>query len=287
MNKSHSSACLVFFALLLLTSMGQLPETSAADYDGTICINGAVTNPLTITRAQFIALPTSRLNATLDCDGTLIFDGEFEGVSIAYLLNLAGASPDATDLKFRASDGYEVPLSIAEALKIGAIIAYSSPSQGDSPQLVLPGSPGYFWIRMITEIEVIAIPKSTAPSPTLPNSSSSEPTLPPSPPESGSPISAPSPSTSTPSTMIPTKTSLQTPNPTHENPSPLHLSAETQPKNLTAPSPATDGVRSQQLQTSQNNPSLPWITWFVAVAAFVALSITIGVIIIGHLKKRE
>lgn len=287
MNKSLSSACIAFFALLIIASMGQLPATSAADYDGTIRISGEVTNPLTITRAQFQALPTSRINATLDCDGTLIFEGEFEGVSIAFLLNLTGASPDATDLRFHASDEYEVPLSIAEALKIGAIIAFSSPSQGDSSQLVLPGAPGYFWIRMITEIEVIVIPKSTATPPPSLNSPPNEPTLTPSLPVTGTPFSTPSFPTPTPTAMIPTNTPHQTPDPTHENPPQLQPSSEAQPENLTTPSPTIDGVSSQQTQTPQTNPSLQLVTPYVAVTGFAALGITLSVLIIERPKKHE
>ncbi len=99
-------------------------------------------------------MPKTTVYADLKCYGVPISSGEWEGVKLSDLLNVAGLDPSATLVDFKAQDGYSVSIPIEMALRPDVIVAYDLGGLplSETLRLVVPDSNGNLWISMITQI---------------------------------------------------------------------------------------------------------------------------------------
>lgn len=160
---------------------GQTPEvTSAAQFyyvsknlasDPTVPqsswrlhIKGLVGQPYSLSYDDLLALPPVERYHTLACisntiGGDLISTARFTGVSLADMLNRAGIQSGASELIFRAADGYSDSLHLSQALDPEAMIAYRingeplPASHGFPARLLIPGLYGMKNGKWLTELE--------------------------------------------------------------------------------------------------------------------------------------
>lgn len=160
---------------------GQTPEvTSAAQFyyvsknlasDPTIqqtswrlSIKGLVGRPYSLSYGDLLALPSVERYHTLACisndiGGDLISTARFTGVSLADVLNHAGIQTGASELIFRAADGYSDSLHLSQALDPRALIAYHingeplPTAHGFPARLLIPGLYGMKNGKWLTELE--------------------------------------------------------------------------------------------------------------------------------------
>jgi DMSO/TMAO reductase YedYZ molybdopterin-dependent catalytic subunit len=131
----------------------------------TLQFTGLVDNPYSITLAELQAMPPQERDETLACisnpvGGPLIGNGHWKGVDFAPMLQKASPKPEATELVFRAADGYtdSVPLSVA--LNNGCFLAYQMngaplvQKHGYPARLLVPDIYGMKNVKWITEVEL-------------------------------------------------------------------------------------------------------------------------------------
>ena len=130
-----------------------------------LTLTGGVAHPLTLTYDQLRARPAVERYHTLECisnevGGDLMSNAYFRGISLADLLNEAGLQPGATELIFRASDGYSDRLHLSQALDPLALIVYEingeplPQAHGFPARLLVPGLYGMKNGKWLTALEV-------------------------------------------------------------------------------------------------------------------------------------
>ncbi len=124
--------------------------------DWKLAINGAVSNPLSLSLNDLASMPRSETTGSIYCEGDLVSSGTWGGVQISYLLNQANMDQTATTLEFHAADGYKINVQVEAAIQQNMIIAYELEGQplNEVLRLVIPGYPGNYWISSITEITI-------------------------------------------------------------------------------------------------------------------------------------
>ena len=168
MNKKLLQTCLflILFGLMLITPIAgvsaQSTEWNLQVTNGTSTIN--------YTYDQLLAMPETTVHADLYCiDGVLVEGGNWEGVSLSYLLQQVGVGPTVSTVGFLASDGYSISLSLQGAMQPDIIIAYelNGLNLPEVLRLVVPGEVGSNWIALITSITMsTSTPSATPASPT-------------------------------------------------------------------------------------------------------------------------
>jgi len=126
----------------------------------TLTITGLVQNPQNLTLAQIEAMPQTSEYAELYCvdapDSPLI-EGNWIGVQLSYLLQLANVSPQAIKVAFYATDNYTTDLTVMKATNDNTVlVAYQengAPLNG--LRLVVPNCFGYKWINNLTQISLV------------------------------------------------------------------------------------------------------------------------------------
>ena len=123
-----------------------------------LTITGAVTRPLSFTYAQLRALPTQTQTATLDCTGGWYTEQEWQGISLADLLEQAGVQDSADSITVRAVSGYARRFTLAEArrylLAWGVAGEPLSHGHGFPLRLVASDKRGVEWVKWITQLHV-------------------------------------------------------------------------------------------------------------------------------------
>ena len=110
-------------------------------------INGLVERPLTLSYAQVTEMPSLKKDVLLICPGVFAYHARWEGVSVANLLDMAQASPDATHVSFSGpKQGYQKTerFPIADILSDKVFLAYGVNGS------VLPKKHG-FPLRVVAE----------------------------------------------------------------------------------------------------------------------------------------
>jgi DMSO/TMAO reductase YedYZ molybdopterin-dependent catalytic subunit len=146
-------AALIFALSMALLLLG-LADSAAASW--TVNLQGAVDNPFGFTLDELRTMPETTVESALLCDGAYVTSGDWKGVQLGYLLDLAGVQEGVQSLRFYASDGYSSNLPILAASNEEIIIAYElkgKPLQ-ETLRLVVPEANGEFWIAYLTTIEV-------------------------------------------------------------------------------------------------------------------------------------
>jgi hypothetical protein len=279
-------------------------QTGYADWVFTIV--GAVSTPLNVSMSEFMAMPQTEVNATLECQ-IVICSGTWTGVQISYLLDQAGANPAAYLLEFHASDGYEVNLDVDTAVNLGVIIADEFDGQPIGPPMLVFG-PGPEWIQSITEIDVM-LPTPATPTPATTTPAPSEVPLPsPTPQPTATPTHAQpaAPSTSQPtqntatnstpsSKTQPTESPQQSPTNTQTAPPQPSFSAQPQSQNqanpqdqtnpLPSPTSTTNGLGAQLTQPTVNRHSSSFDGSDLIIIATIAAAAVIGGVSILRRRK--
>lgn len=144
------------FGLLIVTPVGRVSADSGLNLQITN-LSGTTTN---YSYDQLLAMPMSDVNTPLYCYGILKTTGDWQGVSLGYLLQQTGVDPSVASLDFLASDGYKVSIPMQLAALPSVIIAYERDGLmlSEGLRLVLPGMNGNLWIAAITSISMSTIP---------------------------------------------------------------------------------------------------------------------------------
>lgn len=129
-----------------------------------LTIKGLVGQPYSLSYDDLLALPAVERYHTLECisnevGGDLISNARFTGVSLADVLNRAGIESGASELIFRAADGYSDSLHLSQALNPQSLIAYRingeplPAAHGFPARLLIPGLYGMKNGKWLTELE--------------------------------------------------------------------------------------------------------------------------------------
>lgn len=123
-------------------------------------ISGLVDNPLELTINELRCMPQISDDPILVCEGYFTDKATWTGVSLSYVLDLAGLQPEAKSVILISADGYRVTLSMMEAKNERNMLAYQVNGQtlpilhGFPLRAVIPLSDGNDWIKWLVEIQV-------------------------------------------------------------------------------------------------------------------------------------
>jgi len=124
-------------------------------------VSGAVDTPLSLSLEEIKSMEARREFITLVCPGFFTDEGNWTGVRIADLLDLAGVKPEAEQLKFVAADGnYSANLRLDDAMGEGMLIAYAFEDKplpkvhGYPLRVVAKDQQGNRWVKWLGEIVV-------------------------------------------------------------------------------------------------------------------------------------
>ncbi len=137
---------------------GTYQQISPVDYR--LVVSGKVDHPLSLTYDQIRCMPKITEKETLICPGYFEDYATWGGVSLGYILDLAGVQADATQLSLNAPDGKEAYADLEIARAPDAILAYEWESQplpilhGFPLRAIFPGHYGSYWVKWLTEIIV-------------------------------------------------------------------------------------------------------------------------------------
>lgn len=130
-----------------------------------LAISGMVDAPYTLSYEQLRALPQVTQYHTLECisnvvGGDLMSTGYFTGVRLADALNTAHIQVGATEMIFKAADGYSDSLHLAQALNEQSLVVYLLNGQrlptahGFPARLLIPGLYGMKNGKWLTELSL-------------------------------------------------------------------------------------------------------------------------------------
>ncbi|MDD5082404.1 MAG: molybdopterin-dependent oxidoreductase [Dehalococcoidales bacterium] len=149
---------------LAITPVDQLHRTGATQNvnidEYRLTVDGLVETPLALTYEQIRQYPATTQVVLLICPGFFVDNAEWTGVTVAAILDGAGVKPEATEVTFRAIDGYSRTLSLEDARKDGVFLAYTvngqtlPPEHGYPLRLVFTGEFGNAWVKWLSNIEV-------------------------------------------------------------------------------------------------------------------------------------
>ena len=125
-----------------------------------LAVRGAVDRPYKISYATLAALPQKDLAATIDCTTGWYSTQTWRGVPLQTLLDQAHLVPAAGLVRLRGVSGYSGDFTLLEAAEV--LLAMQVGGQlldhwhGYPLRAVAPSRRGWFWIKWLTEIEVLA-----------------------------------------------------------------------------------------------------------------------------------
>ena len=141
-----------------ILDLGVKPTVSTADW--ALKIGGLVENPITLTLADFLALPQLRDESDFHCVTTWSqFDMVWDGVAFLTLADLVRPKPAATHVFFKSYDGYSTNNPLDALMDDDVLIAHSWNGQplpiehGGPARVIIPKRyawKGAKWIREIT-----------------------------------------------------------------------------------------------------------------------------------------
>ncbi len=137
--------------------LGIRPEIPLDQWE--LKIGGLVENPVSLSWAQFMALPQFKDVSDLHCVTTWSqFDMEFAGVAFFTLADLVRPRPEATHVWFKAYDGYTTNNPLAACLDDDVLIAHSwngkplTRDHGAPARVILPKRYAWKGAKFIREI---------------------------------------------------------------------------------------------------------------------------------------
>lgn len=164
-----------------IRSNGPIPVVDPATW--TMRVYGEVNQPVTLSLVELRALPTTRLEAFIECAGNgrtrfeplppgtpwvndAIGNAVWEGVALSAILDLAGVRPSAVDVVTQGADFAEMrrglPLSVArspETLVVWTMNGEPLPTAHGGPaRILVPGWAGIASTKWLAALEVISHP---------------------------------------------------------------------------------------------------------------------------------
>jgi DMSO/TMAO reductase YedYZ molybdopterin-dependent catalytic subunit len=126
-------------------------------------ITGLVEREISLTFDQIKKMESVRMEIELICPGSFIDKGYWSGVRVMDVLNLAGIKNEAKFAEFRDfKAGYRQSLPLEKLNGEGFLIAYEfddkefSKYHGYPLRLVAKGEPGFFWVKWLGEVKLLA-----------------------------------------------------------------------------------------------------------------------------------
>lgn len=134
-----------------------------------LAITGLVEKPYSLTYGQLRSLPQVTQYHTLECisnvvGGPLMSNGYFTGVRLSDALNAAGIQRGATEMIFKAADGYSDSLHLSQALDERSLIVYLLNGEplphlhGYPARLLVPGLYGMKNGKWLSELSLASGP---------------------------------------------------------------------------------------------------------------------------------
>jgi DMSO/TMAO reductase YedYZ molybdopterin-dependent catalytic subunit len=120
-----------------------------------------VERPLSLSFDELRLMPRVASRPTIVCEGFFQDTAAWAGVSIAALLDRAGARSSAREVDIVCADGYMTAISLAQARSPSAYLAYELEGkiipvlQGFPLRAILPGLSGDNWVKWVVEIKLI------------------------------------------------------------------------------------------------------------------------------------
>jgi DMSO/TMAO reductase YedYZ molybdopterin-dependent catalytic subunit len=128
-----------------------------------LSVSGNVQHPLSLSYDEIREMPSVREQTTLVCPGVFVDKGVWTGVPLRDILSKAGLKDGSIRVVFITMDErYRSELPLAKALSDGVLIAYEFDGKtfdrrnGFPLRLVVRNEPGYYWVKWLGRIEVIA-----------------------------------------------------------------------------------------------------------------------------------
>jgi hypothetical protein len=125
-------------------------------------IFGEVNRPITLTYAELESFPMVSEVAELKCvDGYPDVVGNWTGIPLFYLLNLAQINSSAYKVVTHGTDGYSSDLLVEDALRPTTILALADNDTTRAnhleplPRLIVPNNWGYKWVAAVDWINVV------------------------------------------------------------------------------------------------------------------------------------
>jgi DMSO/TMAO reductase YedYZ molybdopterin-dependent catalytic subunit len=130
-----------------------------------LTVGGLVGAPLTLTFADFIALPQTTVVRDFYCvEGWGVTDVEWQGVLVSELVQRATVDPTATHLIFHSGDGvYTDSLTLEQAAAEDVLLAHRvngvelPPDMGQPLRLICPGRYAYKNVKWVERVEAVDI----------------------------------------------------------------------------------------------------------------------------------
>ncbi len=126
-----------------------------------LTIRGLVDNPLSLTYSDLQQFSMFDRTELLICPTVFADNPSLEGFSISSLMSTAITKPGAIQLVFRSLDNIQQNVAFSDALGGEMFMALKvagealSQEHGFPVRLVRPGQIGVFWLKCISEIEVV------------------------------------------------------------------------------------------------------------------------------------
>ena len=131
-----------------------------------LTIDGMVTKPLSLSYEDIVARAKTQNITTLACisnelNGDLAGTAEWTGLPLRELLEEAGVDPKAVDIVFRAADGYDDSIPVAQAMHPTTLLVTGMngeplpPDHGFPARLIVPPIYGMKNVKWVERIEAV------------------------------------------------------------------------------------------------------------------------------------
>jgi len=129
-------------------------------------VEGLVERPLSLSVTDLKALPARTQITSHSCEGGWTAIGQWTGVPLAHVLEMAGLKPEARYVTFETVDGWYDFLDLFDAYHVQTILAYGMnggelPIQHGAPvRLRVERQLGYKSLKFLKRIDVVDVPLS-------------------------------------------------------------------------------------------------------------------------------
>jgi DMSO/TMAO reductase YedYZ molybdopterin-dependent catalytic subunit len=128
-----------------------------------LSITGAVADPQRFTYAQLSGQELGEKEALLDCTLGWYTIQNWQGIQLRDLLELAGASDAAAGVNLVSVTGYSKYLPMQDALEVLLALKVGGEDldhwHGYPVRAVVPSRRGWYWVKWLSEIEVVRLPE--------------------------------------------------------------------------------------------------------------------------------
>jgi DMSO/TMAO reductase YedYZ molybdopterin-dependent catalytic subunit len=126
-----------------------------------LSVDGDVSHPLQLTLDELYSMSSLSESQTIYCPGEWSALVAWEGIPLSSVLSLAGAPSTFDHLTVESVTGCSMDLTQNDIAVSGTMIAVKAgsaplkPEHGYPARLVLPGKPGYQWVKCLARITCV------------------------------------------------------------------------------------------------------------------------------------